>query len=112
MILSLLNLRINRVLGDEPVEVTPGYLRLLGGQGDVASGLGQEARDRLTLEELNRALLGVEEAFLARDTDRAHLLEVERQVRQTNLPSRCEDDRALDDVLELAQVARPRIARQ
>src|SRR4029453_18015962 len=112
MILSLVNLRIYRVLGDEPVEITPGDLRLLRGQGDVATGLGQEARDGLALEELNRALLGVEEAFLTRYADRAPLLEVERQMRQTNLSGRCEDDRALDDVLELAQVARPRIARQ
>src|SRR6185503_17639710 len=112
MILSLVDLGIDRVLGDQPVEVTPSDLRLLGGQGDVPPRLGEEARDRLALEELYRPLLRTEEALLAGDADRAPFLQVQRQMRETNLPGGREHHRALDDVLELAQVARPRIARQ
>src|SRR6266851_7824643 len=105
-------LRIYRVLGYQTVEVPPGDAGLLSGHRDIATGLRQESGDGFLLEYGDHPLLGLHEALLGGDPDRARLLEIEGQERDLDLLARGEDHGPLDDVLQFAQVAGPGIAPQ
>src|SRR5260370_7278133 len=105
-------LRVYRVLGQEPVEVSPGDTGLLSGNRDVPAGLGQEAGDGLLLKHRDHALLGLDEPLLGGDLDRARVPKIEREVGHLHLLIRGQHHGPLDDFLELAEVAGPAVAPQ
>src|SRR5215510_920939 len=105
-------LRIHAVLRDQAVEVPTGDARTLGCGGDIAPRLTEKACDGVLLEPGYGTLLGLLEALPALHGRGGILLEMERQERDLDLPTGCENHRPLDDVLQLPEIPRPRIALQ
>src|SRR5712691_4693664 len=81
-----------------------------GRHRDIAAGLGQQAADGLTLEESQGPGAGLQESLARPERHRRGLLQVQRKMSNLDLATRGQHHRALDDVLELAQIAGPRIA--
>src|SRR5713226_9310974 len=93
----------------EPMEVPSRDPGFLGCRRYVAATLPQESQHRLTLELANKPLLASEESVLGRSRHGSGLLQVQGKVLGLDRPIAGQHDRPLDDVLQLAQVARPRI---
>src|SRR5687767_2678567 len=102
--------RVDAVFGQEMVEITAGYTCELRRDRDIASTFGQQPRDRLPLELSNDPILARDEALFRRhpDTERGRSLYVQGEMDRLD-HAFGEYDGALDGVLELAQIAGPRI---
>src|SRR5262249_61011546 len=74
---------------------------------NLPPALSQEAQHGLTLEFPNQAVLGARQPFIRRDRAAGRLLQVQGQVLGLDRSRWGEDDSALRDVLELAEVPRP-----
>src|SRR5215471_4314588 len=92
------------------MEVSPGDTCLPRGRRHVTTGLAQKARDGLAFEVGDGSLFRFDKAFAGAQGGWSALLEMQREERNLDLSARRQHDRPLDDVLELSQIAGPRIA--
>src|SRR5262245_19940378 len=92
------------------MEISSSNARALGGEGDVSPRFGEKADERLSLEQGDDPRLSVQKTLLGSHADRGRFLAVEVQMLDLDLSARGEHDGALDAVLELPEIAGPRIA--
>src|SRR5262245_5009435 len=98
------------VLRYEPMEVSSRDARPLSCKGYVPLRLSQEADHGLALEQPDDSRLALMEGLVRRHNDGTRLLAVKQQMLDLDLSARGQHHRALDAVLELPEIARPRIA--
>src|SRR5437867_11336498 len=97
------------MLEEKSVKVSTCNSRFLRGGGYVATTLPEEAQDRLTLELADQPLLARDKPVFGRNREASGLLQMKRKMLGLDRPIAGQDDRPLDDVLELTEVAWPRI---
>src|SRR6266436_8410050 len=101
---------IESVLHDEAVEIPTRNTGEFGRRGNIATRLAEKSGDCVALEAGDGAALGFEEAFTTLQRGWCVLLEMQREQRHLDLAARREHHRPLDDIFQLTEVARPRIA--
>ena len=99
------------MLEDQPMKRPAGHPSRSRRLGDVPVGLRQTAGQDIPLEGVNHPRLGAGEAVPVVHLQPA-ALDVQGQVFHLNLPTRRQDDTALDGVLQLAEVSRPGVVLQ
>src|SRR5262245_55652626 len=92
------------------MKVPPGNPRPPRGSRHVTAGLAEKPCDGLALEVGNGSLLPLDEALAGAEGGWSALLEMQREERNLHVAARRQNDRPLDDVLELPQIAGPRVA--
>src|SRR5439155_11619107 len=98
------------VLEQEPVKVPPRDSSFLGRRRNVAATLPKEAQDSLTLELADEPFLPRKQAIVGGTREAAGFLQVKGEMLGLDRPITGENNRSLDDVLELAKVPWPGIS--
>ena len=91
------------------MKVSPCNSGFLGGGRYVATTLPEEAQDGLTLELADQPFLTRQKPVVGRNGEASGLLQMKGEVLGLDRPIAGQDDGPLDDVLELTEVAWPRI---
>src|SRR6266498_6142137 len=110
MCLTPKTLHIEAVLHDEAVEISTRNTGALGRRGNIATRLAEKSGDCVALEAGDGTALGFEEAFTTLQRGWCVLLEMQGEQRHLDLATGREHHCPLDDIFQLTEVSRPRIA--